>query len=255
MRDDPVGQRDYKPLSRASALSDGAFIVTAILSITALQVDKTVYPKLYDAVQIAFVVGVVTVFVMGLAIRLYWGPRAEDKRRQDLLSNSFSVALIHDQSTGYYNNDETNPFKRLGAALLENSLFSKTIALEMLKWERARTAIYVVIWIVAALNRTTDLGLAAAMAQAVFSEQLISKWIRLEWLRMRFERVYESLFALFQTTTNFNRENVRAHVIEIFGNYETGKAYGGVNLSSKIFNRLNPSVSEEWERIRSALKL
>ena len=252
---DPIRKRYYRPLETAESSSDWLFLLVAALSILALAVERTTFPILYDLVQGAFVVGVLALFFLGLGIRLYWTPRAEDKRRQDLLSNSFSLALTHEQTSGYYNNDQTNPLRRLSASLLENSFFSKNVTLEMAHGERIRVAVYTLIWIVALLNRATDLALAAAMAQAVFSEQIISRWVRLEWLRMRFERVYEHLYRLIQTTTNFNKEEFRVRVLEAFGEYETGKGYGGITLSAKVFERLNPSLSMEWEEIRKALNL
>lgn len=252
---DPIRTRYYQPLEVAESCLHWLFYLVAALSVSALMVERALSPKLYDFVQGSFVVGVLAVFFTGLGIRLYWTPRAEDKRRQELLSNSFSVALTHEQTSGYYNNDQTNPFRRLCASLLENSFFSKHVILTMARWERIRIAVYALIWIVALLNRATDLALAAAMAQAVFSEQIISKWIRLEWLRMRFERIYDSLYRFVQTMPNFDTDEFRVHALETFGDYETGKGYGGITLSARIFERLNPSLSAEWAEIRKTLKL
>lgn len=255
MKIDNIGEIYYQPLAQISKYSDRLFCITATLSIGVLLIDKAANPKLYDLLQILFAIGVILGFGAGLAVRLYWAPRAEDKRRQDLLSNAFDVPLVHNQPSGYYNNDQTNSIKRLAAALLENSLFSKTIARHMLKAVRIRTGVYVIVWLVALMNRSTDLGLIATVAQAVFSEQIISQWLRLEWLRMRFERVYENIYQLIQTTTSYNRDEFRARVVESFGYYETGKAYGGIILSENIFKRMNPTLSQEWERTRALLKL
>lgn len=252
---DQIRARYYRPLEFAHTCSDWLFLIVAALSISALAVERIRTPEIYDLVQGAFVIGVLALFFLGIGVRLYWTPRAEDKRRQDLLSNSFSVAITHEQTAGYYNNDQTNPLRRLCASLLENSFFSKNIALEMAQAERIRIAVYAVVWIVALLNRSADLALGAAMAQAVFSEQIVSRWIRLEWLRMRFERVYDGLYRLFQTTTNFNKDEIRVRILEAFGDYETGKSYGSITLSTKIFERLNPSLSLEWAKIRKTLNL
>lgn len=252
---DPIRARYYRPLELADDCSDWLFLAVAALSISALAVERTRTPELYDLVQGAFVIGVLALFFLSIGVRLYWTPRAEDKRRQDLLSNSFAVAITHEQTAGYYNNDQTNPLRRLCASLIENSFFSKNVALKMAHGERIRIAVYATVWIVALLNRNTDLALGAAMAQAVFSEQIVSRWIRLEWLRMRFERIYDGLYRLVQTTTNFNKDEIRVRVLEAFGDYETGKGYGGITLSAKIFERLNPSLSLEWAEIRKTLNL
>jgi len=252
---DPIRARYYRPLELAEACSDWLFWIVAVLSVSAFAVERTSHPIMYDLVQGGFIIGVLGLFFLGQGVRLYWTPRAEDKRRQDLLSNSFSVAITHEQTSGYYNNEQTNPLRRLCASLLENSFFSKNVALKMAHRERARMSFYTAVWIIALLNRSTDLALGAAMAQAVFSEQIIAKWIRLEWLRMRFERVYENLYRLIQTTTNFNKDEFRVRVLEAFGEYETSKGYGGITLSAEIFERLNPPLSSEWTRIRQTLKL
>jgi hypothetical protein len=227
----------------------------AVLSVSALAVERASYPKIYDFVQGGFVLGVLALFFLGQGVRLYWTPRAEDKRRQDLLSNSFSVAITHEQTNGYYNNEQTNPLRRLCASLLENSFFSKSVALKMTHHERVKMALYTTVWITALLNRSSDLALSAAIAQAVFSEQIIAKWIRLEWLRMRFERLYEGLYRLIQTTANFDRDEFRVRVLEAFGEYETGKACSGITLSARVFEQLNPSLSIEWSQIRQTLKI
>lgn len=254
-RSDPVGDHYYRPLVIAETWSNWLFWIAAVLSILALTVERSSSPKLYDLVQGAFVIGVVALFVLGLAVRLYWTPRAEDKRRQSLLSNALNVAITHEQVVGYYNNKETMPLKRLGAALLENSLFSKSILLTMARGERLRVVAYVLVWIVAALYRATDLALVAALAQAIFGEQIVSRWLRLEWVRNRFEHVYDHLYQLFQSTQDFDRDEFRIRVLAEFGEYETTKAYGGILLSTLVFNRLNPALSLEWEQIKQRLML
>lgn len=252
---DPIRARYYRPLEVAEACSDWIFWLVAVLSISALGVDRASHPTIYDLVQGGFIVGVLSLFFLGQSVRLYWTPRAEEKRRQDLLSNSFSVAITHEQTTGYYHNDQTNQLKRLCASLLENSFFSKNVALKMVHGERIKVMIYAIVWIVALLNRATDLAFGVVMAQTIFSEQIIARWIRLEWLRMRFERVNDGLYRLVQTTTNFNNEKFRVRVLEAFGDYETSKGYGGITLSARVFERINPSLSEEWAKIRQTLKL
>ncbi|GAB5604865.1 hypothetical protein TK5_09440 [Sideroxyarcus sp. TK5] len=37
--------------------------------------------------------------------------------------------------------------------------------------------------------------------------------------------------------------------------YETAKANGANTLSSKIFDELNPMLSEEWEAVKVTLKI
>lgn len=250
---DPIRDRYFKPLELAEQGSEAFFYVAAVLSFATLLVDKTVYPAGYSIIQVLFVVSVIAVFFLGLGIRLYWTPRAEDQRRLDLLSNANGVPLTHEKTIGYYNNDQTTSTKRLGVATMENSHFSRAIALEMAKKERLKVCAYIASFIIVALYRNTDLAIAAASAQAVFSEQIVSRWLRLEWLRMRCDETYKKLYSIFQDAPNKNTTN--AKVLECFAFYETGKANAGIMLSSRVFERLNPSLSAEWETIKATLKI
>ena len=253
MRSDPIGDRYFRPLELADKASDLLFYATALLSFLVLFVERKTHPLAYDIVQSAFVLAVVILFVLNLVIRLHWRPRAEDKRRAELISNSSGVALTHERTSGYYNNEQLDPTRRLGAALLENSHFSKAIALEMMKFERLKVAAYAALFLVLLLNRTTDLAIASTAAQAVFSEQIISRWLRLEWFRTRCDGTFSQLYSLFQSDPN--KTILYAKILELFAYYETSKSNAGVTLSSKIFRELNPKLSAEWDEIKLTLKI
>jgi hypothetical protein len=64
--------------------------------------------------------------------------------------------------------------------LMENRFFTRAVALEMLKKERATVAVYAALFLFAVFIRSTDLAVIPIAAQALFSEQLISRWLRLE---------------------------------------------------------------------------
>ncbi len=250
---DPIREKYFGPLETAEKWSDRLFYLTAILSVAALLVEEGAHPALNAGIQVAFVVAVIASFVLGQAIRLHLAPRAHDRRIQDFLASAYQVPLNHEQTIAYYNNDQADPLKRIGAQVLENSLFSKEIAREMVKISRMQTAIYAIVWIVALLNRNSSLAFAAAAAQALFSEQILSRWIRLEWLQTRFENTYNGLYRLFQTKPKADKFSAMA--LESFTTYETAKATGGVTLSATVFERLNPRLSQEWEQIKRTLEI
>lgn len=252
-RFDPLNPKFFQPVSNADFWSNLLFYLGAVVSIATPFVDKKRTPQLYDAVFMAFALIVVAMFVLSLVLRVYLNPRAQEARRHEFLSTAFQVRLTHEETLGYYNNNASSPMRRLAAQTLENSLFSKTISLKMAKQERVKVAIYSALWLVAIFNRSTDLGVVAAASQAVFSEQVLSKWARLEWLRMRFESTYERLYALFQSDPP--SPTFDAMTVDYFSGYEAAKASAAVSLSSKIFGALNPELSHEWEKIRGTLHI
>ncbi|MBA3069925.1 MAG: hypothetical protein FP825_15750 [Hyphomonas sp.] len=252
---DTVRDNHYKPIEQSEAVGGGLFWVISILSIAALFVDKSAYPLAYDILQVVFIVCVLLFFFQGQIQKLYLFPRAEDKRRQELLSNSFGVALTHEQTVGYYNNDQTNPLKRLAASVMESTFFTHGIIRKMLVGQRTKTLGYFVVYLIAVLNRSTSLELLAVAAQAVFSEDIIARWLRMEWLRYRTEQVFEHLNRLFTGKPAFSRPPAQSQAIDLFSFYETTKSTAAILLSSNVFHKNNVRLTGEWEQIRERLGL
>lgn len=252
-RKDPIGPEFYVPLAVAEKFYDVTFYLAAALSIVVLIIDKESQPKLYEAVQATFAVSVVGLFVAGIVIKIYFATRAHSSRFADFVSNAFSVPLVPSPSEGYYNTPGSDPFMRIGASVLENTLFTRSILARMLRFERVRICMYVLVWLWAAIYRATDLELLAIAAQVLFSEQLLSRWVRMEWLRSRVERLYDDLFALIQSSSDTRSKEFRARVIEALIRYETSKAQAALSLSSHVFNKLNPELSLRWQSVCSQL--
>jgi len=252
-RSDPVGDKYYAAVTKADTVSDCLFYLTAALSIAVLFLDKTSWPPLTRIATGAFVVSVIALFVIGLGTRLYWTPRADEKRRLDFLTSALNVSMTHETSVKYYNNAETEPIRRMAAQLLENTHFTKSIVLKMAPLERTRAAIYALIWLVCMQLPNADLGLIAAATQAVFAEQIFSRWLRLEWLRSSCEHIFKEVRQLF--SSGATGDEFRATTLNSFSNYEMTKAIAGITLSSKIFNRDNTKLSDEWENIKKSLGL
>jgi hypothetical protein len=252
-RSDPIGEKYFRPLEIADQWSDRLFYVAAMLSFAVLLVEKSVHPTLYDVVQIIFVLAVVAVFLIGLSVRLHWRPIAEDRRRVELLTNASNVSLTHERTEAYYNNEQTDPTRRLGASILENSFFSRAVTREMCVTERVRVIVYATVFLSLILVRQTDLAVTAAAAQAVFSEQILSRWFRLEWWRSRCNATFDQLYSLFQS--NPAKSVLYAKVLELFAYYECGKSNAGITVSSKIFFKRNSELTREWDEIRKTLKL
>ncbi|MFZ6814928.1 hypothetical protein ACO0K3_10710 [Undibacterium sp. Rencai35W] len=250
-RQDPIRENYYRPLEIADDFSDWAFYAGAILSIVILVVEKVTHPTLYQWLQIAFVLIVVGFFLTGIVTRLYFFPRAEDARRSEFLSNVFGVELTYERTQGYYNNDETDPYKRLSLCVLENSFFSKSILRKMVARERIKVAVYFFLFLVVILWRETPGDWLVASAQVLFSEVIFSKWLRLEWLRNRAENIYQSTYQLIQSQPKADR--LQVYALDAFGRYETGKTLCSILQSKDFFEQLNPTLTAEWERVKQGL--
>lgn len=252
---DAVDNEFYIPLRRAERVSEWAFYAAAILSILVLQIDAQSQKSIYATAQVAFVFSVLVVFISGFLTKLYWASRAHHARIADFLSHAFNVKIVPTISDGYYSNDADGAVARVAASTLENALFSKTIVRKMLLWERVRVFIYASIWIIAVIYRETEIGLITTAAQVVFSEQMLSRWLRMEWLRMQAESIHNDLYSLLGSGLDRNADAFRARSMQALLRYETSKAIAGISLSTAIFQTINDDTSTKWADIKRDLQL
>lgn len=248
---DPISVNFYKPIEQVENFTLYLFIIAGILSFSPIFED-VLSPPVYEILQIGFLALVILLFVSSHVLRLYLIPRAEESRVRDFLSSAYGINLTQDTTQEYYNNEEQNPSKRVALQLLENLFFTKRISSEMIKSTRFLCLSYVFLWLVLILCREVNLGWIFIASQVLFSEEVLSKYIRLECLRLRTECLYNTLYRLFHTS--IKQKDFEVYAFENFVIYEKVKAGLGVTLSSKLFNRLNHKLSVEWDVIRQPLE-
>jgi hypothetical protein len=245
---DPLGQEFYRPLQVADKVADWLFYISAGLSLVALFVTDRVHHFATESVQIAFAIAVIALFVSTLSIRLYFFPRAQIRRYQDFLAHAFGKPVSHKQTVGYYNNSAVTPVTRVAAQLLESAFFTKEILVKMLPRERGQLGVYLVVWLLAVFNRQTNLTLIGVIAQIIFSEQLLSRFCRIEWFRWKCERIYDETFRLLRAKANLEQASW-----DLLGQYEITKATSAISLSTAFFEQYRQSLNSEWEEIRKVL--
>lgn len=250
-RQDPIRENYYKPLEVAEVVSEWLFYIGALLSFALFLIDRKQYEYLYQLITIFFILAVVGYFLLGLISRHYLFVRAEDARRAECLSHVSGIELIHHRTIGYYNNSEKEVGGKLMLAVLEDAHFTKSVLLAMLKNERIKITLYMLVFFVLLLNRATSFDWMVTASQVLFSEEIIAKWFRLEWLRIRVENLYKETRSIFQSHPSSEVMMVKG--FEAFSNYECGKSVGGILLSEKIFRKMNHDLTLEWERIKQGL--
>lgn len=252
---DALTRKFYAPLGFVEKLSNACFWLAAGLSIAVFFVEKSSYPVASSFAQIAFVVVVIVQFILGLWMRLSLSTRAQEKRIADFLSSAFQLPLLAQPSRGYFDNSELDSFRKIAASLLENLLFTKSILQVMFTRELVVVVTYSAVWLLSMLNRSGDLALITALAQVVFSEQLLSRFIRIVWLRAKSEGMYEDAYAIIQSSQTASSAQFRARVLDCLLRYEAAKAIAAISLSTKVFKKLNPRLSTEWAQTADALKI
>lgn len=260
IRIDPV-EKEYKPIEKIGKMSAILFWLLICLSLFTLY-SKSILSihyyeitnNFYTALYIILVVLSNILFVLN---RFYYLPRAENKRRRELLSNSFNIRLEISKSNLYYNNQLSPSIAKLGLNLFENTLFGKTICLKMAKAERPRIIGYLILWLISVVWRFTDLQLIVIIFQILFSTQILIRYISIEYTRSKLEILFNQLHHIFLDSDKCSRNDTffNVNILAIFAEYESTKSAALFKQSTNVFKEINPTVSEEWENIKKELEL
>jgi hypothetical protein len=245
----------YKPVEIVNLLTALLFYGGAALSIAIPFLVGQYDEVIVRYITVFYVLVVVLHSFSQNVVSFYLLPRAEKERRKQLLSNALGVPLTHAQTNLYYNNDNNTGLERLHANLMENSFFGKSICLAMLKSERIKVSIYAIFLLFALLNRGLELGVLITLTQVFFAGGVLFNWVKLEILRYRNERIYENLYAIHLSQQETSNGNGMASLLDVFADYECAKSSASIKLNSKIFHNLNPTLTEEWNNIKSRIRL
>jgi len=248
--------KHYKIIDILNKTTTNLFWVNAVLSISVFFVNDLLDVK--NFLLFVFIFTTLAYFFIDNYLTIFKIPNVEDKRRLHLLTNSFNVPLDNERTNMYYNNNLEPSLLKLGANVFENSLFAKRVTREMAKKERKKIVAFGFVFLIALSIRTTEIELIAILAQTLFASTLLPAYIRLEVLHFKNKAIYECLHHIFlfhDQNTNENDERLSAKLLDCFVKYESAKAYSGVKQDSKIFHKINPEVTQEWEEIKRRLNV
>ncbi|MDP1442605.1 hypothetical protein [Priestia megaterium] len=243
----------FQKVSNANKWTNLLFWFTVVCSIIILFTDRQ--PTINNVINIIFIVATFGYFVFSNWLSLFLLREAQNKRRIHLLSNSLGVRLDDEHTNMYYNNSEEPSIIRLSINVFENSLFTWRVTEEMLKKERIKVLSYVLIWLLLVLIRDINLNFIAVIAQTLFTTGLLINYIKLELLRSSCCQVFNEFRQIFLNNGSSISKEVTATLLSLVFRYETAVASMGIHLSSTTFHNINPTVTQEWERVKENVNL
>ena len=188
----------------------------------------------------------------------YWlVPSAEDKRRADFLDNAFGTHFIPSNSVDYYTNDFIQPgMYKAAVNLFENSLFTYRISERMAIKKTVWTLIIALIVLILGFYGFDDQPLGIPVLQLLFSSVAIIDLVKFWYMRQRMQKLYDGWYNLFHNYIG-EKDTVKftANVLRYWQLQETTLARTQVGLDGKLFNKLNSTLSEEWNVIKEKLKI
>lgn len=176
---------------------------------------------------------------------------SEVHRRNDFIDNSFSTTLCDKNSEGYFTNDNLiSGVYKLGVNCFENSFFTKAVSLAMIPALLIKSIIIILLFILIVLF--TDRQTIIVLMQVALPLTILQQSVRLIVLHFRINSIYKQFKFIFTTNSPEIRDS---YIITNVINYESTIAWAGISLDSKKFDKLNDSLTQEWEGIKIRHKI
>lgn len=176
---------------------------------------------------------------------------AEFNRKDDFIDNSFKTKLSEKKSKGYFSNDNIEDgIIKLGVNCFENSFFTKNISNKMLIRESIKSTVVFSLFILIAALGEKDLFIT--LLQIALPLSIIQQTIKLLIQKHLVNKVFSNFKHIF---SDINKKKRNSLIINNVLNYEKTLSWASIPLDSNIFDKLNPELTIEWERIKSEHEL
>ena len=176
-------------------------------------------------------------------------------REVGLIDNSFNEKRIPNyNSEPYYNNASISKEEiKLLANIHENSLFTSRIAEKMSFQYYFFSAIAFLFFIIKLFMSGMD-DYSSLLLSFIVSSSFFGRAIKLHSLKKSSEDVYDKINEI---CSGYEKRSVKTsmilhQIIEVLLLYENTVFESKINLSERIFCRLNSSLSKEWIDIRNS---
>lgn len=237
----------YDISNKADTLSTWLFWLNIVLSVGVL-----LFNSHNTVVKILMVIIIILSFtcpIISVIDDCFWWFKAESVRRKSCIKEAFNVDTINENVEMYYNNDLQPSFNKYVMNSFENTFFSKNIAEKMLVGSAVKSLISLIIFILFCIVVKND-DIVLIVAQTVFSANYLCGTMSLCVYKSRLEALYNDYYNNI-VSVGANTHNQKVLLLADIVEYESIKAYYKIRLSTKAFNKLNSSLSTEWESIAS----
>lgn len=176
-------------------------------------------------------------------------------QRTAQFADAFGVACDHPVRNGYYNTSLQPGLRRLLATTCECAGLTKEILLEMFTVHLFKVVGFGMIFLTYVTYWKTDASIVAVAAQTLFSGNLLGTLVEMIRYTQKVQRTEQALVNIFRTSADLDDPHTMAIGIAAHVDYECAKEEAAILLDSKIYERLNPSYTERWSRLRIEFKI
>lgn len=234
-----------------SLLETTLYITSFLFSV--FQHDTKMIPDNYFLMFTAIILIILFVFNRLKKERL---DEANNARRKAFLDNAFNKNKFPHKNRKYFDNEELpGGIKKAFANLHENSLFTSRITHCMSILYGLLSGIIVLIFLVSiflnGLNETNSILLSFILSGGIIVKTIDYKAIKNESLKIFLEA--NALCDRYNGTEKLSLYT--SEIIDLLMEYEVIICGNGSVLSNCVYNRLKPSITKEWNDLKSNYKI
>lgn len=238
----------YNASNNYATLNSYLFIANLIASIVSIFLMGTAQEVLL-CIQIIFAVVYIMVELIDDGILWF---RAERARRKNSMQNAFATRFSELDTDGYYNNSLNPSLMKYALNQFESNFFTKNISEKMLAKSILKSVLAVIVLIIAA-RYVHNGDIILVITQTVFSATVVEDTVRLVIYVFRMKKIYDEAYTEF-ITVGITRESQKVWLLSYSTEYEAIKSYYKIRLDSKIFRKMNPELSVQWESLKESIQ-
>lgn len=235
-------QKNYfKIAQKFNKFYEITFKIIMLMSVIAI------FLKLDILINIFSILSLVILGILKYLVQ-YNQEKAETIRRKDFIDNSFGTKLHEKSSIEYYDNDEIEEgFYKMSINLFENVFFSSKVSQKMKSKALISSIIPGFIVLGFAIFGFFSSPIALPILQIFLSQLFLSKLVLINDYNKKIEIFFDQLKKIFNSSDLLRSQ---PEIISILIAYESNISNHKLFLDDKIFEKLNPKLTEEWNEIK-----
>ena len=239
------------------------FIEYAFYSVFILSVAYELIPfsKNLEIVKtVIAIINTISIFVffgLEIIVEFVLYPHSEQRRRDDFIDNSFGSNFSPANSIEYYDNEELKQgLYKTASNLFENCFFTYSLNQELTIKRIIVPTIVLISVFVSAFFGFKNSPIAQSILQILFSANVLGLLVKHLILINKLNSIRDNWIVLFQNE-NFKSETSKyqANIYRNWLAYETLLSRIQPNIPQKVFDKMNPILTTEWNKMKLKYKI
>lgn len=232
--------------NRISTIQIWLITIGSVLSFATLFTPNTITHCINISICIISGLYVITELVFP-----YFYQKAHEDKIKDLIDKSLGSKLCDENSENYYTNDEiTDGLPKLGVNNFESVFFTKEIVGRMIKGKIAIFIIVILIYLGSIF--VVEKSILITVFQLMLPIQIVKEFVYLWLFYSDVKKICENYNCIY---TTFKKNERTPYIIQNVILYEKLLSNYNILTSTRIYNKINDTLSEEWNKNKQKYKI